>query len=214
MARQPRQERARRTADAILQAAFIAVARHGAQGATMRQIADTAGVGVASLYEYFEDRDALLKAMSERFAEDVTRMIKALTPTVVRIPIRDAVFELIKSFEALLRRDNDLYLRCANQGLFLNHASELQSLYKALIELFSQHTMYHPEHLQLQRISTMTYIFLNSGVYTLVRYMSHPAPHFSFDDMAGGMADMVGHYVDRELEIATSRKRSAGSGAA
>lgn len=201
MARQPQQERARRTAEAIVEAGFRATARYGAQGATMRQIADIAGVGVASLYEYYEDRDALFKAMGERFAGDVTRMIKDITPTLVRIPIRQAVFELIHAFEELLRRQDGVYLKCANQGLFLDQAAELQPIYKALIELFSQHTMYHPEHLRLQRLNTMTYIFLNSGVFTLVRYMSNPAPHFSFDDLANGMADMVGHYVDRELQI-------------
>ena len=200
MARQPQQERARRTADAILQAAFKAVAENGAQGATMRQIADLAGVGVASLYEYFEDRDALLHAMSNRFSEDATRAIKEVTPTLVRLSIRDAVYELIVAFGEMMKRNDAVYLKCANQGLFLNQASELQAVYKALIELFSQHTMYHPEHLQLKRVRTMTYIFLNSGVFTLVRYLSHPAPHFSFEELAAGMADMVGHYVDRELQ--------------
>lgn len=202
MARQPRQERARRTADAIIQAAFAATAQNGLQSATMRQIAELAGVGVASLYEYFDDRDALLKAMNERFASEVTALIKRVTPRIVRVSIRDAVHELILEFEALLRANDAVYLRCANQGLFLNHAAELQPVYKALIELFSQHTMHHPEHLRLRRISTMTYIFLNSGVYTMVRYMNNPTPHFSFEDLADGMADMVGHYVDRELALA------------
>jgi AcrR family transcriptional regulator len=201
MTRQPQQERAKKTAQAIVEAGFIAVARHGAQRSTMRQIADIAGVGVASLYEYFDNKEAIFTVMGERLSAEITAMIKRITPQLVRISITQAIYELILAFAELLRKNDSCYLKCANQGLFLNQPDELVPIYKALIELFSQHTMYHPEHLQLKRIGTMTYIFLNSGVFTMLRFMSNPSPHFSFEELAQGMADMVGHYVARELEL-------------
>jgi AcrR family transcriptional regulator len=200
MTRNPKQERAILTKESIVEAGFIAVADKGVQGSTMRQIADLAGVGVASLYEYFANKEAIFSVMSERFSDEVTQMIKVITPTLVRISITDAIYKLTLELAKLLRANDSRYLKCATQGLFLNKPDELQSVYKALIELFSKHTLYHPEHLQLKRMNTMAYIFINSGVFTMLRFMSNPNPAFTFEELAQGMADMVGHYVSKELE--------------
>ena len=56
MPRKPQQSRAKATVDAILEAGFQAVASHGTQ-ATTRQIAETAGISIGSLYEYFSNKE-------------------------------------------------------------------------------------------------------------------------------------------------------------
>ena len=73
-------------------------------------------------------------------------------------------------------------------------------IYRALADLFIQHAIKHPEILRLNNLQTMTYIFINSGIATMIRYLNHPNPGFTFDDLARGLADMAGHYVERELQ--------------
>lgn len=51
---------------AILDAAAALVAGHGLASVTMSQIAQTAGIGRATLYKYFPDVDAILSAWHER----------------------------------------------------------------------------------------------------------------------------------------------------
>lgn len=51
----------------ILNAARIAFGRHGLARTTMEQIADEAGLGVATLYRHFGDRDGLIGAFMERY---------------------------------------------------------------------------------------------------------------------------------------------------
>src|SRR5437867_8807489 len=58
--RSPRQERSRQTVEAIRQAAFQILARDGVRGLTTRAIAERAGVGVSSLYQYFPNREAIV----------------------------------------------------------------------------------------------------------------------------------------------------------
>lgn len=50
---------------AILEAAEDLIAAKGLQGAPLLQIAKKAGVAVGTLYNYFEDRDALIRALFE-----------------------------------------------------------------------------------------------------------------------------------------------------
>lgn len=52
--------------DAILDATLALVAEHGLRGVTMADIAVRAGIGRATLYKYFADAEAILRAWHER----------------------------------------------------------------------------------------------------------------------------------------------------
>jgi len=56
----PTQERARRTYRAILEAGARILERQGYEALTTNHVADLAGVGIASLYEYFPNKHALV----------------------------------------------------------------------------------------------------------------------------------------------------------
>jgi AcrR family transcriptional regulator len=77
------QRRARQravTREEILEAARELVNRHGAEGLTMRAVAQAVGYSPAALYEYFDSKSALLEALYFRGAEGLdgrTRQILA-----------------------------------------------------------------------------------------------------------------------------------------
>ncbi|MEU9020151.1 TetR/AcrR family transcriptional regulator [Actinomadura sp. NPDC048394] len=52
--------------EAVLDAAAALVAAHGPTGVTMSQVAKDSGIGRATLYKYFPDVDAILRAWHER----------------------------------------------------------------------------------------------------------------------------------------------------
>lgn len=201
MPRKPTQQRSKHTVDAVIEAAFIAVAKHGAQGATTRQIAEYAGVGVGSIYEYFENKEAIFAAMGQRFSKELVELIQGSTPSVVRVSLRDGVYELILQTAEFLNRNEERYLRCAQESALMEKHVPFGPVYRALSDLFLQHAIQHPEILQLKNLQTMAYIFINSGMATMIRYLNHPNPGFAFDELARGLADMAGHYVDRELAL-------------
>lgn len=64
--KQPRQERSRFTVDAILEAAADILVRDGYDRLTTNRIADRAGVNVASLYQYFPGKDAIVAELRRR----------------------------------------------------------------------------------------------------------------------------------------------------
>lgn len=64
--RQPVQARSMARVDRILKAATTLVERDGVDAATTRAIAAEAGVPVATLYQFFEDREAVLAAVLQR----------------------------------------------------------------------------------------------------------------------------------------------------
>jgi AcrR family transcriptional regulator len=79
MARKPSQTRAKVTVEAIIEAGFLSIAEHGLSGTTTRHIAEISGVSVGSLYEYFDNKEAIFKAMSQYFVDEVLVMIVELS---------------------------------------------------------------------------------------------------------------------------------------
>lgn len=58
----------------IIEAARRAFLRDGYRGATMDRVADEAGVSKQTLYNYFEDKDALLAALLDHWSKDLAML--------------------------------------------------------------------------------------------------------------------------------------------
>ena len=73
---------------AILDAAASVIAQHG-DSASMADVAVAAGVGRATLYRYFESRDALLRALSSAAIDEAeTRLMEA---DLTHVPVSQAL---------------------------------------------------------------------------------------------------------------------------
>jgi AcrR family transcriptional regulator len=88
--------------DATLAAAVALVAEHGLRGVTMSQIAHATGIGGATLYKYFPDVEAILRAWHERQLELHIELLSA-----ARDQTRGALqrLETVLESYALIRHD-------------------------------------------------------------------------------------------------------------
>jgi AcrR family transcriptional regulator len=73
----PRQERSRAVADAVVQATREVLLDEGAASVTTTRVAQRAGVSVGSLYQYFPNRTALLRALFSVHLEVIERAVVA-----------------------------------------------------------------------------------------------------------------------------------------
>jgi AcrR family transcriptional regulator len=194
------------------------VAERGAADTTTRHIAEKAGISVGSLYEYFANKEQIFTAMNERFVDEVVAMIQPRTADLVRMSIEDMVRTLLEGFRELLSRNDERYLKSVRSAIRMDSKVSYGPVNKILGELVMQHLLHHPENLQVRRIPTMTYIFINGGIFALIRHLSDPNPPVTFDELVDGLAVMVGHYVAQERQLlalkdSTSSKGDSNQGA-
>lgn len=71
----PRQQRSQQTVDTILQATARVLAEYGYAGTNTNRIAETAGVSVGSLYQYFPNKNALIAALHDRHDKQMLALI-------------------------------------------------------------------------------------------------------------------------------------------
>lgn len=145
--RQPKQERAKATVDAMLTGVTHILAKDGYDRVTTNRIAEVAGVSIASLYQYFPNKEALLGARIDRHLADIASMVhrhlsepgeplRVLLPRIVRAhlalhtPHSEAHQELLPHLEALQRIDLSAALKkqivAQTRALLSAHVSELR----------------------------------------------------------------------------------------
>lgn len=98
--RNPRQERARATVEAVLEAAAQVLEAKGLKGATTNAIAERAGVSVGSLYQYFPDKGSLVLALYERHVTQLEKAMAARFQEAEGRPLTEAVSHLIQGLVA------------------------------------------------------------------------------------------------------------------
>ncbi|QBQ96829.1 TetR/AcrR family transcriptional regulator [Paraburkholderia pallida] len=111
--RVPRQERAARTLDALLEAAADAFAERGFEAATMTHIAQQAGVSIGAAYQYFPNKDALALALRQRYGDEMdarwSALVEAQAQASGELPLAqlaerllDMMVELMDAYPAYL----------------------------------------------------------------------------------------------------------------
>jgi AcrR family transcriptional regulator len=102
--RVPRQERSRRRVEDLLDAAARLVVERGVDALTTRDIAEAAGAPVASLYQYFADKEGVLLALAQRdMAEMDTQVAEDLAKLEI-LSVRSLVHTTMGAFVKVYRR--------------------------------------------------------------------------------------------------------------
>src|SRR5690606_20802456 len=156
--------------------------------------------------------EQIFTAMNERFVDEVVAMIQPRTADLVRMSIEDMVRTLLEGFRELLSRNDERYLKSVRSAIRMDSKVSYGAVNKILGELVMQHLLHHPENLQVRRIPTMTYIFINGGIFALIRHLSDPNPPVTFDELVDGLAVMVGHYVAQERRLLALNDAASSNG--
>src|SRR5229473_8364502 len=94
----PVQARSAASVDAILEATIQVLLQAGKERLTTTKVALRAGVSVGTLYQYFPNKSALLKAALQRHMDEVTEAIERVCHEQAGAPLRQMVTALITAF--------------------------------------------------------------------------------------------------------------------
>lgn len=195
--RKPRQDRSRATVAAIVDAGFLCMARQGVASTTARAIAETAGIGIGSLYEYFPNKEAVFEAMAQRMVDDTIAFLQEIGPQFVVQDIRGAIRLTFDRFGEFLRASDGRYLKAAQQLMDMTSPAHLEAINRALMDLVMQYLLRHPEYLRMPDLQAFAYIFINGGILLVIRNLSSRRPDISFEQLGNTYADVFAAYFER-----------------
>jgi AcrR family transcriptional regulator len=102
--RVPQQVRSRDRFERILEATAQLVVSGGVESVSTRAIAGAADVPVASLYQYFADKESVLLALVERDLSELEARVEGDLARLTRLDVRAIVETTIRAFVAVYRR--------------------------------------------------------------------------------------------------------------
>ncbi|HMY20255.1 MAG TPA: TetR/AcrR family transcriptional regulator [Polyangium sp.] len=104
--KKPQQARSRATVDAILIAATYILERDGWSRFTTNRVAEKAGVNIASLYQYFPNKEALIEALRQVHIDETRRAFVAAS-----FDANDAMTSVVRAVIAAHRVSPTLHRR-------------------------------------------------------------------------------------------------------
>ena len=107
--RRPKQRRAQRTVDAILDAVVRVLKREGFRAVTTNRIAEVAGVSIGSVYQYFPDKQAIFVALHQRHIDQIDRMVESKLIEHAASPLDDLMRAMIDGMMDAHSADPELY---------------------------------------------------------------------------------------------------------
>lgn len=117
----PRQERAERTVEAIMEGAAQILEADGLAALTTNAVAERAGVSIGTLYQYFADKNALLVAMAKREVTAtlaaVERALQSEVDTTMEGRVRGMVRAVLNAFRGRQRVRKALVQAIFAQGI-------------------------------------------------------------------------------------------------
>ena len=111
--RNPSQTRSRELVKAVREAGRLLLRESGPEGLTTTRIAERAGVSVGSLYQYFEDKEAVLNAIHDEIAEElrggVPELAAAIRDMDPKARIRAGIEYAVNLQRSMMKLDADYY---------------------------------------------------------------------------------------------------------
>lgn len=104
----PRQERSKATVAAIVEAAAQLLVEDGFHKMSTNKIAKRAGVSIGSLYQYFSNKEAVVAAVIDNFAEEQMQVLARGLEGAEELSLLDAVKAAIRALIETKRSNPDL----------------------------------------------------------------------------------------------------------
>jgi AcrR family transcriptional regulator len=133
--KRPSQRRSRETFDALVEACTGLLPERGYAGTSTNHIAERAGVNIASLYEYFPGKDAIVAQVAERLVERVLERLAKGAPRVLEAGEEHAVRRWIELIHATVARERELVAVFLYQVPYTNQLDSIQRIGPRLLEL-------------------------------------------------------------------------------
>ncbi len=198
MRKRPQQQRSRQMVDTLIEATARTIARHGLDATTTPLIAETAGVSVGSLYQYFDGKEALIAALLDKLARDVTRMLNQRVVLTEQVTLQDMVRTSIRLTLALMHNDEGLYLEIARNWHRLPVHRVADTLEQHVMEMGRIYFLKHLHDYPIPDLQVRLFVAYNSVLFTLVRFISQERALLTEDEVVEGLTAMVTSYLKEQ----------------
>lgn len=194
----PSQKRAKATVDRILQATQELIEEEGLSTIGTSKIAARAGVNIASLYQYFPNRNTILYSLYEEAAAQGAEKLNTLAMNIHHETLDVVVPKVLKLLLAHYEEHFAILIRMMSEAPDLRRTARVipfENMIRSAIRFYlQQHPEYRPKN------ATRHLFFLeNIVVSNLRRYVTNPPNDVSKTEFLRHLTRIINAYLKDEL---------------
>lgn len=175
----PRQARSQAMVNTILDATARVLVERGYAATTTNGVAERAGVSVGSLYQYFPNKDALIRALQDRHMRQMYGVIGESLQRCAGLPFDEALALSIEGLVESHRIDAGLHRVLETQFADLAPADAMARFEAALEEQICTLLQHHRAELQVEDLRLASYMLMHA---------LHGLVHAVVDQRPGGVS--------------------------
>ena len=172
MKKSPTQQRSRQTVETLIEATARTIVERGWTNTTTNHIASRAGVGVGSLYQYFESREALLAALAEREIERLTTSLDAAAPALMGADPLTGVRTVLEIAFDHFEQDRALFTELANHWTATRSTAFVDAFEAYVLDSLRLFVTQRYADFEPIDLNTLAFILSNGTMFTISRFFS------------------------------------------
>ena len=194
----PTQRRAKNTVARILSATAELISEGGVEVITTNKIAERAHINIASLYQYFGNKEAVINALIEDYQNQLGRHLNDLVESMSGVPLEQAAPQVIRASMSLLRESQNIMPSMVTSLTASHLFPAARLLENRFLEAMRSYFAQQRDQLELGDIDTSIYVIYSAVSSLIVKHLSAPATYLNDEEIIEEVAKlMIGYFPKR-----------------
>ena len=196
--KRPQQARAKNTVARILAATAELINEGGLDSVTTNKIAERAHINIASLYQYFANKEAVINALIEDYQIWFARTINELMRDMENTPIEEAARHVVSAAMVLLRETQAIIPSIASHLVGSQSLPAAQQLENRHLEALRHYLTRQRDVLELGDIDTSIFVIYTAVTSVLAKHLAMPNSYLTDEEVIDEVVRLMLGYFPRK----------------
>ncbi len=195
--KQPTQPRAKRTVERIITATGELLLAQGLDALTTNRVADQANVNIATLYQYFPNKQALLSALVQRYLNDLTRGLNDMLDGLGDISVEESTRLWASLGIQSFRQSGGILAELLKSQHMITTLPEGRDFERRLMEAMHRFLIKQRERLEVENLDRAIYVAFSACSAILTKHLLEPVPYYTDTEIVEEVVILMTRYFYR-----------------
>lgn len=158
----PQQRRSQDTVEALMTATARILVQEGYDRASTNRIAETAGISIGSLYQYFPNKEALVAELVERMMTEELGVLSRVMPALKGGPLKLSVRELLRAMLEIHERDPVLRRIVIEQVPRVGRLEKMLDIQSQIAQIVRSHLAERKDEIRPRDLDMASFILVHA----------------------------------------------------
>lgn len=188
------------TYEAILKATAQVLSAEGVDRVNTNRVAEVAGVSIGSLYQYFPNKEAMMQALIDSYANRLVKHLSGYLEQLSQEPAGGAIRSYVKAMLSLPREDPELHRAFVLVVFKLGHES-IRKLEEQLMFIVRAYLETQKHRLIPKNLDLATFILVTTvESVTNIALLKHPE-YISTEEFEIELSNIITRYLVGDDEL-------------